>query len=142
MVKAITYIIKNDTTAGGLIGANEADDTKKVYPVIATQTEEYPLVTARQTARVPEYCRGQRPTTFNYEYEVTVYANDYDQAGEIAEAIIDAVEESSINAPINGVTFTDRIRNTNMVDADYLEEYKCYAKIITFAAPVYESQTT
>jgi len=142
MVKAITYIISNNATAAALIENNSAGTTAKVYPVIATQREIYPFVNVRQSGRTPEECRGQRPTTFNYTYEVTVYAEDYDQAGDIAEAIIDALEDANISSPINGVTFTDRIRNTDMVDADYVEDYKCYAKTIFFAAPVYENQAT
>jgi hypothetical protein len=142
MVKAITYILANDATVATLVGQNAAADAVKVYPVIATQTESLPLVTVWQVGRSPEFCRGQRPTTFNYSYEVHVYAGDYDVAGAIAEAVIDAIETAVISSAINGVNFTDRIRNTNSKDGDYIKEYKAYWKILTFEAPVNEDQAT
>lgn len=141
MVRAITYIIRNGTT-GALIGDNLQEDTKKVYPVIGTQTERMPLVTVRLAGRVPEFCRGQRPTTFNYSYEVYVYAKSYDQIEQISSAIIDDLETQSIASIINSVRFTDRIRNTNMVDGDYVEEYKAYQRVVSFSSVVDESQTT
>ena len=142
MVKAITYILKEDATVGTLVGANAASDTKKVYPVIATQAESYPLITVRQASRIPEQCRGQRSTTFNYGYEVSLYCKDYDEMDSLEAAIVDAIENVSISAPINGVTFTDRIRNTNSVDGEYLDGYKCYSRILSFATVVYEDQAT
>jgi hypothetical protein len=142
MVKAITHIIKNDATAGPLIGANIANDTKKVYPIIATQKEALPLVTVWQVGRKPEFCRGQRPSTFNMTYEVHVFATDYDELNDISVAIIDAIEEADISNEINGVRFTDRIRNTDMRDVGYIEEYKAYSKMLLFEAPVYEDQAT
>lgn len=142
MVKAITYIIKNDATCVALIGNNRDDDTVKVYPVIATQREDYPFVNVRQSGRVPIECRGQRPTSFEYTYDVNVYTKDYDSCETISRAIIDALENQSITDPINGVTFTDRIRNVNEFDADYVDEYECYAKVVQFASVVHEDQAT
>lgn len=142
MVKGITYILVNDSTVATLVGMNAANDTVKIYPVIATQEEALPLVTVWQASRSPQFCKGSRPTTFAYGYEVHVYAKDYDQAGDIAEAIIDALEDANISAPINGVTFTDRIRNTNMQDGEYIDKYKAYMKVLSFEAPVNEDQAT
>lgn len=142
MVKAITYIIKNDATVASLIGQNADGTVTKVYPVIATQREKYPFVNVRQSSRTPEECRGQRPTTFNYTYEVSIYAEDYDETTDISRAIIDALENTDISSPINGVEFTDRIRNTNEIDAEYVEEYACYAKVVSFASVVNEDQAT
>lgn len=142
MVRAITHILKNGVNTAPLIGDNIQADTKKVYPVIATQFERFPLVTVRLAGRTPEFCRGQRPTTFNYSYDVYLYANSYDQIEQIASAVIDDLETQSIASPINGVKFTDRIRNTNSLDADYVDEYKCFQRVISFASVVDESQAS
>lgn len=142
MVKALTYILANDATVASLVGDNGAANTAKVYPVIATQAERYPFVVVRQAARLPEFCRGQRPTTFNYTYDVAIVAKDYDELDALQEAVIDAIEDASVSATINGVRFTDRIRNTNAFDAEYIEKYECYERVLTFAGVVNESQTT
>lgn len=142
MVKAITYILVNDSTVASLVGDNGAANTAKVYPVIATQSEKYPFVVVSQAARTPEFCRGQRPTTFNYRYEVAIVARDYDDIDALQDAVIDAIENKAINAAINGVTFTDRIRNTNSFDAEYLEKYECYQRVLIFESVVNESQVT
>lgn len=142
MVKGITYILVNDSTVASLVGENGENDTAKVYPVIATQTERYPFIVVRQTARTPEFCRGQRPTTFNYRYEVTIVAKDYDELDALQDAVIDAIENKAISTAINGVTFTDRIRNTNSFDIDYLEAYECYGRVLVFEGVVNESQVT
>jgi hypothetical protein len=142
MVKGITYILVNDATVTSLVGENAAGDTTKVYPVIATQDEAMPLVTVWQVARTPQFCKGQRSTTFNYGYEVHVFAKDYDAAVAIGNAIIDALETQDISSPINGVLFTDRIRNTDSKDGDYIEQYKSYRRILNFETMVNESQAT
>lgn len=142
MVKAITHIIKNDGDCAALIGQNEAGDTVKVYPMIATQKEALPLVSVWMTGRKPEFCRGQRPTTFNYTYEVHVYSGDYDEAEAIMAAIINALEETNISPVINGVKFTDRVRNVDSFDKGYIEEYKAYNRIGVFEAPVNEDQAS
>lgn len=142
MVKGITHILTHDATVISLVGENKAADTIKVYPVIATQDETLPLVTIWQTSRVPQFCKGQRSLTFNYSYEIHVYAKDYDEVGSISEAIIDALEEQAISSPINGVVFSDRIRNTNSKDGDYIDKYKAYTKILSFETVVNEDQAT
>lgn len=142
MVKGITYILVNNSSVGTLVGNNIAGTTKKIYPIISTQSEKMPLVTVYETSRVPEFCRGSRPTTFNYTYEIHVYSTDYEGANSICVAIVDALEEANTASPINGVKYTDRIRNTNRRDNGYIEDYKAYAKVLTFEAVVYEGQAT
>jgi hypothetical protein len=142
MVKGITHIIKNDSNCQTLIGLNAAGTTVKVYPVISTQGEALPLVSVSLSGREPEFCRGQRPTTFNYSYEVNVYAGDYDEAEAIMDAVIDALEDKDVSSPVNGVQFTDRIRNVNSLDGNYIEEYKAYNRVGRFEAPVNESPAT
>lgn len=142
MVKGITYIIKNDSTCQTLIGQNEAQDTVKVYPMQATQKESLPVVTVWKTGRLPEFCKGQRPTTFNYTYEVHVYAASYDGCEAIMNAVINALEETNVSSAINGVRFTDRIRNVDFIDREYIESYKCYNMVGIFQAPVNEDTPT
>ena len=142
MVKGITYILVHDSEVGALVGANAAADTKKIYPVISTQKEDLPLVTVWEVSRIPEQCKGQRSTTFNYTYEVHVYSKDYDAGNSICNEITTALEEQRVKDPINGVKFATRIRNTNRRDAGYIEDYKAYSKVLTFEAGVYEDQTT
>ena len=142
MVKAITYILVNNATVGGLVGDNDAANTKKVYPVIATQSERYPFIVVRQASRFPVECRGQRATTFNYEYDVMLIAKDYDDIDALAAAVIDAIEDQSVANTINGVRFTDRIRNTNSQDGEWIEDYEAYSRILSFRGVVDESQIT
>jgi len=142
MVKGINYILVNDATVGSLVGANAAGDTKKVYPVIGTQKEQFPFVTVWETSRVPDECKGQRATSFSYTYEVHVYAKDYDEVNDISEAVADALEDAVLTSPINGVVFSDRIRNTNRRDGGYIEDYKVYNKVLTFESRAYEDQAT
>lgn len=142
MVKAITYILVNDATVSGLVGDNNAADTAKVYPVIATQTEKYPFIVVRQASRIPEFCKGQRSSTFNYGYQVIIVAKDYDELDALQDAVIDALENQSVSSAINGVTFSDKIRNTNSEDGEYIEEYECYQRILNFESVVDESQAT
>lgn len=138
MVKGITYILVHGTT-GPIVGSNAMGDTKKVYPVIGTQKESFPFVTVWEAARVPEFCKGQRPSTFNYSYEIHVYAKDYDQLNTICQLITNDLEDADLSAPINGVEFTDRIRNTSRKDGGYIEDYKVYNKVLTFETVVNES---
>jgi len=142
MVKGITYIINADATCGTLIGANSAGTKKKVYPVTVSQNEEPPFVTVWQTSRVPDFCKGSRATRFTYTYEVHVFALDYDAINSISTAIIDALENTSITATINGVKFQDRILNMDSRDGGWIEQYKMYSKILVFQAPVHEDQAT
>lgn len=142
MVKGIISILINDDDVQELIGLNALGDTYKVYPVVATQAESLPMATVWQTGRVPEFCKGSVPTTFNYTYEVNIYANDYDQISDIASAMISAVIQADVSNPVNGVKFTDKIRNTDSKDGGYVEQYKAYNRILFFEVPVNESQIT
>jgi len=142
MLKGINYILVNDSTVATLVGDNAAGDTVKVYPVMATQEEKFPLVTTWEVSRIPEVCKGARPSHFNYTYEVHVYAKDYDEANAICDAITMALEEADVDSPINGVSFVDVIQNTNRRDGGMIEEHKAYWKILTFEAQVYEGQAT
>lgn len=141
MVKGINYILDNDATIATLVGVSSTGK-RKVYPVVVTQKEGFPFITVWETSRTPEFCKGTRPTTFNYSYDVYVYALDYDEANAICDAVVMALEEQSITSPINGVQFTDRIRYMNRKDAGWIEEYKCYNKVLTFESVTHESPTT
>lgn len=142
MLKGINYILVNDSVVASLVGTNEAGDTVKVYPIVATQEEALPLVTTWEAGRIPEQCKGVRPTTFNYTYEIHVYAKDYDEANAICDAIIVALEEIDTEDPINGVQFDYGIRNTNRRDVGYIAEYKAISKVLTFEATVNEGPAT
>lgn len=142
MVKGITYILSNDNNLGPMVGANAAGDTNKVYPVIGTQKEKFPFITVWEVSRVPIKCKGQRPSNFNYVYEVHIYAKSYDQLSELADAVIDALEDKDTSAPINGVLFNGPIQNTNSRDGGFLETFQVYNKVLTFEALTSESPAT
>ncbi len=142
MVKGVIYILVNNSTVATLVGQNKVSNAVKVYPIIADQSEKMPMVTVFETSRIPEYCKGTRPTMFTYSYDVHVFSLDYDAANSICVAISDALETADISAQINGVKFQDKIRNTNRRDAGYIEDYKAYSKVLTFEAVVYEGQAT
>ena len=42
--RAITSILVNDATVGGLVGLNAAGDRAKIYPIVVPQYEEAPYV--------------------------------------------------------------------------------------------------
>ena len=142
MVKAITYILKNDATVGALVGNNAAGGKKKIYPMYATQKEDWPIVTVWEVSRVGEQCKGSKTTSFRYGYDIHAFALSYDAVTALCEAIEDALEDANVTSPINGVQFTTKIVNTNRRDGAYLEDYKVYSKILSFAATVNEGQAT
>ncbi len=141
MVKAITYILNNDATVESLVGLNTAGTKSKIYPMFATQKEDFPLITVWEVSRIPEQCKGQRSTSFRYGYEVHVFAPTYDGLNAICVAVSNALEDNS-TTPVNGVDFQSKIVNTNRRDGVYLEDYKVYSKILSFEATVHEGQAT
>lgn len=142
MVKGITYIINADSTCSALIGNNLSGNKRKVYPVTVPDKEEPPFVTVWQTSRIPDFCKGSRSTRFTYRYEVHVFALDYDVINNISTAIIDALENADVSAPINGVNFKWKIQNMDSKDGGWIEQYKMYSKILVFEVPVHEDQAT
>lgn len=146
MVKGVTYILANDSTTAALIGesagSNEDGQSAKVYPVIATQKESFPLVTVWEIARIPQRCRGKRADSFQYQYEVHVYAKDYDEINSICQAVEVALYEANVDSLVNGVHFQTKIEAINRRDVGYVDDYKAYAKVLTLEAMVYEGQTT
>jgi len=142
MVKAITYILKEDSTVGALLGNNAAGTKKKVYPMYATQKEDFPLITVWEVGRVPEQCKGQRSTSFRYSYEVHVFDRSYDSIEALAIAASNALEDAVVTSPVNGVQFTTRIVNVNRRDGGYIDDYKAYSKILSFEATTNEGQST
>ena len=142
MVKAITYILKNDANVLALVGLNAVSSKAKIYPMYATQKEDFPLVTVWEMSRVGEQCKERKTTSFRYGYDIHAFALSYDAVTEICEAIEDALEDANVTSPINGVQFTTKIVNTNRRDGAYLEDYKVYSKILSFEATVNEGQAT
>ncbi len=146
MVKGITYLLATSPTTSNLIGSstttNDDGTSTKVYPVVATQKEAFPLVTVWENGRIPQLCKGKRPNTFTYQYELHVYSLDYDEINSICGAIEEVLFEADVDSPVNGVQFRSKITVTNRRDAGYVDDYKAYSKVISVEAIVYEGQTT
>lgn len=137
MLKGLVYIFVNDTTVQSLVGLNAAGTAYKVYPNIATQEEQFPLVVVYQAGRVPEYCKGQAPNQFTYRYEAVIYTEDYDSCNDIALALISSID-GVFPSTVNGVNFIT-IQNTDCVDGNFISEYAAYTKTVSFEAFVDES---
>jgi len=127
MVKAVTYILENDSTVQGLVGLNAANDKYKVYPVVVPQSEKEGYVVVRQSGRVKT---GKGCNTWDYTIEVLSYHPSYDDATDLGNAVISALE-AQIPASVNGVAWAS-IWLTNEVDSFSADHGNSYVKLATF----------
>ncbi len=127
MVKAITYILENDSTVQGIIGQNLAGDKYKVYPVVVPQSEKEPYVVVRQTGRV---ATGKGCNSYDYTIEVLSYHPSYDDATDLGNAVISALEAQAAGT-VNSVAWAF-INLTNEIDSFSADHGNCYVKLATF----------
>lgn len=136
MVKGITYILNNDADFQSKVGQNTRGTKYKVYPVVCTSPEEPPYSVVIQTGKTPHECKAQVPDEFTYTYDVYSFAKNYDDVGEINNAVIQALSQPE-GGEYNGVKF-QYIRFMNETEG-YDSEQRLYSKISTFEAWVDES---
>lgn len=127
MVKAITYILENDSTVQGIIGQNASGDKYKVYPVVVPQSEKEPYIIVRQSGKV---ATGKGCNSFDYIVEVLSYHTSYDNVTALAAAVKSALEGQGTTT-INGVAF-GFLNFTNEVDSFSVDHGNLYLKLQTF----------
>lgn len=126
MIKAVNYILDNDAPLSALVGKNRADSKTKVYPVVVPGTEKPPFIATLQSGRVTDAI-GCADT---YQIQVTVYAGTYDDAAEISQAVITALEGAEAGT-VNGFAFS-YLNNTDELDGPFDEERNLYSKVSVF----------
>lgn len=127
MVKAFTYILKNNATIQGIIGQNLAEDTYKVYPVVVPQSETEPYIVVRQVSRV---ATGKGCDSYDYSIEVLSYHPSYDDVTDLGNAVISAIQSQAVGT-VNGVAWASAVL-TNEVDSFSAEHGNSYVKLATF----------
>jgi hypothetical protein len=141
MVKGITYLLKNDATFQARAGQNAAGTKYKVYPGVCPEPETVPYSVVKQTGKVPIDCKGSRPTSYQYSYDVISFHNSYDRVEALDDAVVDCLsrpEGETVNADDFTVEFSD-IRHTNTRDEIYTTQGSTtvlYAKVSSFEAQV------
>lgn len=101
MVKAITYILENDATVASLCGQNAASTKTKVYPVAVPETEKFPYITVRQSAKSRI---GKGSCGYSYSIQINSYHKSYDEVETLNNAIIAALDAQS-SGTVNGVQY-------------------------------------
>jgi hypothetical protein len=101
MIKAVTYILENDTTVQQLVGGNSRADKHKVYPVIVPESERDPYIAVRLLSKETL----GRNCGYRYNIGVTCYHSTYDGVTALNQAIIDALETYP-SGNVNGVDFS------------------------------------
>lgn len=135
MIKAITYILENDSNVASLVGNNAANDKTKVYPVVVPSSEKAPYIAVRMTSRslLAKGC------SFLYGFEVICYANSYDDVSEI-EDVVTTCLTGYTPGNVNGFTI-GRINFTNESD-DFVKEHNLFVKVLSFESTGLIIETT
>lgn len=127
MLKAITYILENDSTVQSLVGLNKAGDKHKVYPVVIPETEAAPYVVARISGKI----LGAKGCGHIFTIEVNVYHYSYDDVSALAQAVEDALL-SEPEGTINSVSF-GWAQLLNESD-EFVKDHDLYVKTLSFQA--------
>lgn len=127
MVKAVTYILENNSTVQGLVGLRSNGTDYKVYPVMVPQSEKEPYIVVRQGGKVPK-CKGG--DSFDYTVEVLSYAISYDAVTTLAAAVKSALEGQA-TATVNGVAW-GYVNFTNELDSFSADHGNLFVKIQTY----------
>ena len=127
MVKAITYLLDNNSGVQALVGMKSSGEGYKVYPVAIPSTEKAPYIAVSMVGMN----RPARNCNFLFTFNITCYHTSYDNATELAEAILDAIEQQA-PATINAEEFGFAIL-VNAADG-FSKEHELYSKTLTFEA--------
>lgn len=127
MVKAVTYILENNSTVQDLVGQNVAGEKFKVYPVAVPQSETGPYIIVRQSAKVEI---GKGCNSFVYGIEVLSYALSYDDVTALNIAVINALQNEA-SGTVNSVAY-GYLNLTNEIDSFSADHGNQYIKISSF----------
>ena len=132
MIKAVTYILENNSTIQSLVGGNSRASKYKVFPVIVPQSEVEPYIVVRLVNKE----KLGRGCGYAYTIGVTCYETSYDKVTDLNQAVIDALEGEP-SGVVNGVDFSGlnfvSEQDEFMVDRIAItHEHPLYAKSSTF----------
>jgi len=134
MIKAITYILENDSTVASLCGMNAASVKTKVYPVIVPSSEVEPYIAVRLTSKklIGKGCG------YEYGFQVSTYATSYDAVTALNDAVVSALKNQA-PATVNGVDigWINFITEHDEFAVDRISityEHPVYMKVATFEA--------
>jgi hypothetical protein len=140
MIGGVITILKNDSAVQSLIGQNKGEDKYKVYPGICPQPERPPYIVVRKTGNPPlTRCKGAVPTSFQPTFEVIIYHKNYYSLDQIEKAVVSALDWFSGTSE---VTVYKTIQFQTSFDADYVQQWDVYPRVIVFEAVVHENQIT
>lgn len=135
MIKAVTYILENDSVVQALVGDNSRSDKHKVYPVIAPQSEIEPYIVVKLGNKTP--LGSSSACGYDYNIIVMSYETSYDRVIALNQAVIDALvnyPRGTVNSvDYGGLMFTSESDEAFGVDRiSVTHEHPVYAKVSTF----------
>lgn len=139
MVDGIITILLSDMAVRNSVGMNKANDKYKIYPVWAAQPEETPYITVRVASRIPNYCKGSQPDSYNYQYLVRSFAKSYERVCDIDRAIENCLSNKS--ETVFGNRFQS-IQLSTVSDREEMYAEGLYVRDAIYRAIVYEAPIT
>lgn len=127
MIKAVTYILDNDTTVKSLVGPRSGATTDyKVFPVVVPATEKPPYIAVRLTGKTS----AGPGCGYIYTVQVVCYETSYDRVTALNDAIVSALTAQA-SGTVNGVTYS-YINFINESDDFVKDGHELYVKVSTF----------
>jgi len=133
MIKAVTYILENDSTVQSLVGGTSRASKHKVFPVIVPMSEVEPYIVVKLASKTP------LGNNCGYNFVVTVmsYETSYDRVIALNQAVIDALvayPRGTVNSvDYGGLMFSSESDEAFGVDRIAVtHEHPVYAKVSTF----------
>jgi len=125
MIKAVTYILENNSTVQGIVGLRSAGTDYKVFPVVVPQSEKAPYIAVRLSGKTSL----GKDCGYTYTVEVVSYHTSYDDVTTLNAAVISALTGQA-GATVNGVAF-GALNFSNESD-DFVKDHGLYAKVTSF----------
>ena len=129
MLKAVTYILENNSTVQGLVGNKTVDGLEsyhKIYPVVAPSEEKDSYCVCRISGKA-EISKGC--DSYEYAIDVASYSTTYDAITALNAAVISALTDQA-SGTINGVDFS-YLNFVNESDG-YDVDRRLFFKVTTF----------
>lgn len=128
MLKAVTYILENNSTVQNLVGSKTVSGLEsyhKVYPVVAPSEEKDTYIVCKVSGK-SQLAKG---CDYNYLIDVASYATSYDGVTALNAAVISALEGQA-RGTVNSVDYGSLTFN-NEVDGFDVDR-RLFYKITTF----------